>query len=281
MRGAVARARPEVVAVLTELSGRIDVHRMRRLNERIEVAGDDVSRVAADLLADLGLTARRESGAAAPAAAPSASWLAYIWERRATLASQAGRHLLLSAVSLALAIAVALPLGLGIAGTRAAEGVIRGVGLLQTVPGLALLALLIPVLGIGPVPAVLALFLYSLYPIVRNTCTGVQEAGAGAAAAALALGMTPRQVLRHVRLPLATPVILAGIRTAAVVNVGTATLAALIGGGGLGEPIVAGLALSDMRMVLSGAIPAALLAVAVDWGWPWSSAHAPRALRAS
>lgn len=282
MRGAMARARPEVVAALTELSGRIDVQRMRRLNERVEVAGEDVARVAADLLTELGLTAGRASGADALSATPSDSWLAYVWERRTTLASQTGRHLLLSAVSLTLAIAVALPLGLVIAGTRVAEGVIRGVGLLQTVPGLALLALLIPVLGIGPVPAVLALLLYSLYPIVRNTCTGVQEAGSGAAAAAVALGMTPRQVLRYVRLPLAAPVILAGIRTAAVVNVGTATLAALIGGGGLGEPIVAGLALSDMRMVLSGAVPAALLAVAVDLALALvQRVTTPRALRRS
>jgi osmoprotectant transport system permease protein len=111
---------------------------------------------------------------------------------------------------------------------------------------------------------VVALFLYSLYPIVQNTLTGVRTADAGAASAATALGMTPRQVLWHVRVPLAAPVILAGIRTAAVLNVGTATLAALIGAGGLGDPIVAGLALSDTRMILSGAIPAALLALLVD-----------------
>ncbi|MCC7242670.1 MAG: ABC transporter permease, partial [Acidobacteria bacterium] len=146
-----------------------------------------------------------------------------------------------------------------------AETIIRGVGVLQTIPGLALLAFLLPLLGIGVVPAVVALFLYSLYPIVRNTCTGVQEVDAGAAAAAHALGMTTRQVLWHVRVPLAAPVIMAGVRTAAVLNVGTATLAALIGAGGLGDPIVAGLALSDTRLILSGAVPAALLALLVDW----------------
>jgi osmoprotectant transport system permease protein len=112
---------------------------------------------------------------------------------------------------------------------------------------------------------VVALFLYSLYPIVRNTVTGVQGADRGAVAAAEALGMTARQVLWHVRVPLAVPVIMAGIRTAAVLNVGTATLAALIGAGGLGDPIVAGLALADTRMILSGAIPAAILAILVDW----------------
>ncbi len=123
---------------------------------------------------------------------------------------------------------------------------------------------MIPLLGIGVVPALAALVLYSLYPIMRNTFTGVRDADPAAVASARALGMTDMQILRDVRLPLAAPIIMAGIRTAAVVDVGTATLAAFIGAGGLGEPIVAGLALSDTRMILSGAIPAALLALAVD-----------------
>jgi osmoprotectant transport system permease protein len=123
---------------------------------------------------------------------------------------------------------------------------------------------MIPLLGIGTLPAVIALFLYSLYPILRNTWTGIRDAAPDAVAAGTALGMTSGQILRHVRLPLAAPVIMAGIRTAAVINVGTATLAAFIGAGGLGDPIVAGLALSDTRMILSGAIPAALLALLVD-----------------
>jgi osmoprotectant transport system permease protein len=125
---------------------------------------------------------------------------------------------------------------------------------------------MIPLFGIGVVPALVALVLYSLYPIVRNTYTGVRDADPAAVSAAHALGMTDGQILREVRLPLATPVIMAGVRTAAVIDVGTATLAAFIGAGGLGEPIVAGLALSDTRMILSGAIPAALLAIAVDAG---------------
>ena len=141
---------------------------------------------------------------------------------------------------------------------------ISGLGVLQTIPGIALLAFMLPVLGIGFTPAIVALFLYSLYPIARSTYTGVREADRSAADAAAALGMTPGQVLRYVRLPLALPVIMAGVRTAAVLNVGTATLAAFIGAGGLGEPVVAGLALADTRMVLSGAIPSALLAIAVD-----------------
>jgi osmoprotectant transport system permease protein len=173
--------------------------------------------------------------------------------------------MLLTLVSLLAAVLVAVPLGLLLErGRRAAEGVVRGVGLLQTIPGIALLAFMIPVLGIGLAPALVALFLYSLYPIVRNTYTGVRDADPAAVGAARALGMTPRQVLRFVRLPLAAPVIMAGVRTAAVINVGTATLAAFIGAGGLGEPIVTGLALSDTRMILAGAIPAAALALAVD-----------------
>jgi osmoprotectant transport system permease protein len=123
---------------------------------------------------------------------------------------------------------------------------------------------MIPLFGIGVTPALVALFLYALYPIVRNAYSGVRSASPDAVRAAEALGMTDAQVLWQVRLPLAAPVIMAGVRTAAVISVGTATLAAFIGAGGLGDPIVAGLALSDTRMILSGAIPAALLALLVD-----------------
>jgi osmoprotectant transport system permease protein len=167
-------------------------------------------------------------------------------------------------------VAVAVPVGLGLERLPGgAEGVIRGAGVLQTLPGIALLAFMIPLLGIGVAPALVALFLYSLYPILRNTYSGVRDAAPEAVAAGRALGMTPRQILRWVRLPLAAPVIMAGIRTAAVINVGTATLAAFIGAGGLGDPIAAGLALSDSRMILSGALPAALLALLVDGVLGW------------
>jgi osmoprotectant transport system permease protein len=160
---------------------------------------------------------------------------------------------------------VAVPLGLALERRRsAAEGSIRGVGLLQTIPSIALLAFMIPLFGVGARPAVIALFLYALLPIVRNTYTGVRDAAPSAAESGTALGMTPLQVLLRVRLPLAAPVLLAGVRTAAVICVGTATLAAFIGAGGLGEPIVAGLQLNDTNVILSGAIPAALLALAVD-----------------
>jgi osmoprotectant transport system permease protein len=133
---------------------------------------------------------------------------------------------------------------------------------LQTVPSLALLAILIPVLGtIGVVPALIALFLYALLPIVRNTCTGLEQVPTGLRMAALALGLRPIHRLLHIDLPLSLPFILAGIKTAAVMSVGTATIAAFIGAGGYGERIAIGLALNDNDMLLAGAIPAAALAL--------------------
>jgi osmoprotectant transport system permease protein len=264
---AFAREVPAGVAALTELSGLLTEEDLRRLNRRIEVDNEPIPDVAADALRSLGLT-HVGSARVRPVKDTSAGGvLEYLWQQRNTIGSLTLRHLLLVGVSLAGALALALPLGLALERSRTlAESVIRSVGLLQTLPSIALLAFMIPLLGIGVVPALVALFLYSLYPILRNTYTGVRDAAPDAVGAAWALGMTPRQVLRHVRLPLAAPVIMAGIRTAAVINVGTATLAAFIGAGGLGDPIAAGLALSDTRMILSGALPAALLALLVDGG---------------
>jgi osmoprotectant transport system permease protein len=261
--GRLARGSPAALAALAELSGRIDEQRMRGMNRRVEVDGVPIARVAAEALRDLGLV----SAAAAPVAVDRQreSLGAYLESTSGSLMSLIGRHLMLVSVSLAAAILIAVPLGLYLerrAGS--AEAVVRAVGVIQTLPGIALLAFMIPLLGIGVPPALVALALYSLYPIVRNTLTGVRDADPSAVDAARALGMTDGQILREVRLPLAAPVIMAGIRTAAVIDVGTATLAAFIGAGGLGEPIVSGLALSDTRMILSGAIPAALLALAVD-----------------
>lgn len=263
----LARERPDAVAALAELSGRIDVARMRAMNHRLEVAGEPVGRIAAEALRDLGLVGRETVQVAADSDRGGGSLWQYLAERRGSLGAMTARHLVLVAISLLAAVVVGVPLGLALERVpRAADSVIRGVGVIQTIPGIALLAFMIPLLGIGITPALVALLLYSLYPIVRNTYTGVREADGGAVRAATALGMTPWQVLRYVRLPLAASVIMAGIRTAAVIGVGTATLAAFIGAGGLGDPIVAGLALSDNRMILSGAIPAALLALAVDGG---------------
>jgi osmoprotectant transport system permease protein len=263
----VRTARPDVSAALASLSGQLDEATMRALNQRVEVGGESVRAVARSALDSLGLIGRpraQRTGADAQDRGRQ-NLLPFLWERRTTTLALTARHLMLVAVSLGAAILVGLSLGLLLERYRAqAETVVRAVGVLQTIPSIALLAFMIPLLGIGVLPAIVALFLYSLYPIVRNTYTGVRTAAPEAVAAAEALGMTPFQRLRYVRLPLAAPVIMAGIRTAAVIAVGTATLAAFIGAGGLGDPIVAGLALSDTRLILSGAIPAALLAVAVD-----------------
>jgi osmoprotectant transport system permease protein len=272
------REAPRAVLALDELGGRLTEATMRRLNRRVEVDNEPIARVAADALRELELVASptpsggpgqsdaRTSGRPEPGTGRE-SLAAYLVAQGPTLLRLTLRHLLLVGISLAAAVLLALPLGLLLERTpRAAETTIRAVGLLQTIPGIALLAFMIPLLGIGVVPALVALLLYSLYPILRNTYTGVRNADPDAVAAALAIGMTEGQALRYVRLPLAAPVIMAGIRTAAVIDVGTATLAAFIGAGGLGDPIVAGLSLSDTRMILSGAIPAAGLALVVDAG---------------
>ncbi|MBI5545617.1 MAG: ABC transporter permease subunit [Deltaproteobacteria bacterium] len=255
---------PEAIAALTELSGRLDADQMRALNERVEVGREPVTVVARDALASLGLLGSDEP-ATGGSGLPASSLWTYLWQQRRDLIRMASKHLMLVGLALLAAIAVALPLGLALEQLhRGAEGAVRAIGLLQTIPGIALLAFMLPWLGIGTVPALVALFLYALYPIVRNTYAGVRGADPAAVAAAHALGMTPRQVLLWVRLPLAAPIIMAGVRTAGVITVGTATLAAFIGAGGLGDPIVAGLALNDTRRVLMGALPAALLALLVD-----------------
>jgi osmoprotectant transport system permease protein len=274
------RESPAAIAALSELAGLLDEEQMRRLNRRLEVDNEPVAAVAADALRGLGLVSGAAAGLAGAAGAaggtsdtavaggrrPAPGFARYLWMRRGEVLRLTARHLWLVLISLVAAIVVAVPLGLALERltTRGAEGAIKGIGLLQTLPSIALLAFMIPLIGIGIWPALVALFLYALYPIVRNTYSGVRDASPDAVAAARALGMTDRQILRYVRLPLAAPVIMAGVRTAGVIGVGTATLAAFIGAGGLGDPIVAGLALADSRMILSGAIPAAVLALVVD-----------------
>ena len=134
----------------------------------------------------------------------------------------------------------------------------------QTIPSIALLAFMIPLFGVGALPAVMALWLYSLFPILRNTYSGLRDAAPSVVETGRALGMTEWQILQSIRLPLAAPIIMAGIRTAAIWTVGTATLAAFIGAGGLGVPIVSGLQLADVHVILSGALPATILALGVD-----------------
>jgi len=169
-------------------------------------------------------------------------------------------------VSLAASIAVGVPLGIFSQKVKAMTQVVLGaVGVIQTIPSLALFAFLIALLGtIGTVPALIALFFYALLPIVRSTHAGLEAISTGMRQAALALGLSRRDRLRRIEIPLALPSILAGIKTSAVINVGTATIAAFVGAGGYGERIVAGLALNDNATLLAGAIPAAALALIVQ-----------------
>ena len=174
-------------------------------------------------------------------------------------------HLELTAIALALAAIVGIPLGVHVARARFLAGpVLAIVSAIQTIPSVALLGFLIPLFGIGMKPAIVALFLYSLLPIVRNTYTGITQVDAAAVEAARGMGMRDRQILLRVTIPQALPVLMAGIRTATVLCVGVATLAALIGAGGLGTFIFRGISMLNTPMVLAGAIPAGVLALALD-----------------
>jgi osmoprotectant transport system permease protein len=182
-----------------------------------------------------------------------------------SLATNTLRHLQLTFIALASAIVVGVGLSLVIfRSNHTSKAVIYFCGLLQTIPSIALLALMIPVFGIGFTPAILALFLYSLLPILRNTVTALTTIDPTLLRVAVAMGLSNREQLRYVYVPLSMPSMLAGIRTAAVISIGTAMLAAFIGAGGLGEPIVTGLALNDVSLILQGAIPAAMLAIVTE-----------------
>ena len=257
-------ADPGAVAVLAALSGRLSETQMRAYNRAVEVERRPLAAVAREALVDVGLADTSASPRDEARDARSSVWQFMRGRVRETLRLTV-EHLELVAIALLGAILVAVPLGLWLVNRPTlASAVLQVLGVVQTIPGLALLAFFIPLLGIGALPATIALFAYALLPIARATIAGLRMADPDAAAALESMGATPRQALLWVRLPLAAPVVLSGIRTSAVLTIGTATLAAFIGGGGLGEPIVTGLGLADMRLVLSGAIPAALLAVTVD-----------------
>src|ERR1700759_5611812 len=190
----------------------------------------------------------------------------FVRQQSDKLATQTLEHIGLTFISLFLAVLVGLPLGILIARKRKLSGTVLGVaGVLQTIPSIALLGFMIPLLGIGPKPAIVALLLYALLPIIRNTYTGITGVDGSVKEAATAMGMSKWQILVKVELPLAMPVILAGIRTATVINVGVATLASYIAAGGLGEFIFGGISLNNTNMILAGAIPAALLAIIFDF----------------
>jgi osmoprotectant transport system permease protein len=253
-----ARGAPDTIARLDAVAGRISAPAMIAMNLRAKRDRVAEETIAAEFVAHELRSTTTTNGAAAPPARRPDGWLHALGQR--TL-----EHLFLVTLSLLMAIVVAIPLGIAAARRPGLGRLILAItGILQTVPSLALLVFMIPLLGIGEAPAIVALFVYSLLPIVRNTYTGLRGIPASLREVATALGLTPGESLRAVELPLASPAILAGIKTSAVINVGTATLGALIGAGGYGQPILTGIRLDDLRLILEGAVPAALLALGVE-----------------
>ena len=249
-------AHADAIAALRRLEGTLNETRMIRLNAEAERTKNYTR--AADLYFNVG--APRGSGHSGP------SHFGDSFPRK--LASWTLRHLQLAGFSLLLSIIVGVPLGIVASRGGAVGQVILGfAGVVQTIPSLALLALLVPLpfFGISVRTAIAALFLYGLLPIVRNTATGLQDIPRALRESAVALGLSPTARLWKIYLPMASRSILSGIKTSAVINIGTATLAALIGAGGLGEPIISGLNLNDHVTILEGAIPAAVLALLVQW----------------
>lgn len=266
VNGETLRRHPEVGKALAELAFQIDNGRMQALNAAIEVDGRSFESVAQEFLQTLD-----GSGASPSTRRTEAddSLAGFVRARGPITLSLTGQHLLLTGIAVLFAALVAVPLGIALTRRpKMAAAVLGATGVIQTVPSLALLAFMIPVpgLGLGSRSAIAALFLYALLPIVRNTHTGITGVDASLIDAARGMGLRDREILRIVQLPLAVPTIMAGIRTATVISIGVATLAAFVGAGGLGDPIVTGLQLDDTRLILSGAVPAALLAVLVDAG---------------
>ncbi|MES2361467.1 MAG: glycine betaine ABC transporter substrate-binding protein [Pseudomonadota bacterium] len=234
------------------LEGRINERAMVAMNARAELQGEGFEAIARDFLAG-GTAGATQRGFAAKLFGPD-------------LARLTRQHLLLVGAAVGLALLFALPLAILVfAHVRLRAALLGLAGLLQTVPSLALLAMLISLMGvIGTLPALVALTLYALLPIMRNTVTGLSEVPQGLCQAATALGMTKGQSLWLVQLPLALPTVLAGVRTATTIAIGTATIAAFVGAGGYGERIVTGLALNDRALLMAGALPAAALALASE-----------------
>ena len=240
---------PGAVAALERFVGAIDEHAMITMNAAVKLDLRDDAVVAAEFMnSRFGIISEQ---------AVSGLWQRFV---RNTV-----DHLTLVIVSLSMAIIVAIPLGVLAAKVRALESLLLGVtGILQTIPSLALLVLMIPLFGIGALPAIVAMFLYSLLPIVRNTHSGIRQIAAPVMESARALGLPNSLILRRIELPLAIPSILSGIKISAVMNVGVATLGALIGAGGYGQPILTGIRLDNISLILEGAIPAAVLALLVQ-----------------
>lgn len=241
---------PRVAELLKPLAGKISDEEMQALNEKASESSADFAGIAAEFLQAKQLTKVQHASARG------------FWSR---LGPRLVRHLYLTGVAILAGMLVAIPLGiLSYRMPTIARPVIYLAGMLQTIPSIAMLALMIPLFGIGPKAAIAALFLYALLPILRNTAMALFTIDPVIKKVSVGMGLTAWQRLCHIELPLAGPTILAGIKTAAIINIGTATLAAYIGAGGLGDPIVTGLALFDKTLILEGAIPAALLAIVTE-----------------
>lgn len=255
---------PELRELLNQLHNRIPNASMQNLNFRLEEEGLSLKTVARDFLLAEQLVQPEDLANDSEQSNPQL-WR-FFWDRRYRLMGLVQEHLVLTGLAVGLATLFGVPLGIAI--TRfpgAARYVLSGTGILQTIPSLALLGFLVPVMGTGFAPALIALTVYALLPIVRNTYTGMREVSPELKEAALGMGLTPRQLLWKIELPLAATIIMAGIRTATVIAIGTATLAAFIGAGGLGDPIITGLSLKSVHWILFGVIPAAGLALGADY----------------
>jgi len=257
-RADLPQQRPRIWSALRSLQGSITASDMMQMNAAVELQGHDFAAVAGEWLRDK----RTVQGSATR----PALWATVFAPDLTRLTLE---HLLLVGASLLLSVMTGIPLGIWAQrAPRAGRWILTLTGVLQTIPSLALLAFLIALLDrIGAVPAILALFLYALLPIVRNTEAALAGISRGMREAGQALGLTAWQQMRLIEMPLAMPGILAGIKIATVINVGTATIAAFIGAGGYGERIVAGLAVNDHQLLLAGAIPAAVLAIVLEWGF--------------
>jgi osmoprotectant transport system permease protein len=244
---------------MRRIEGQISNAEMIEMNARAKIDRVHESRVAADFLeAKLGVEATLD---------PKLDQSRF---RQAVgnLWLTTKQHLFLVAVSLAAAILFSVPLGIwAYKYPPLAQAILGIVGIIQTLPSMAVLVFMIPLLGLGPWSAIVALFLYSLLPIVRGTLTGLREIPGHLKESAIVLGLPARARLWMVELPMASRSILSGIKTAAVINVGTATIGALIGAGGYGQPILTGIRLNDLSLILQGAIPAAVLALLVQGGF--------------
>jgi len=239
---------PRAQAAIEDLAGTLDDSSMASLNASVVFEGEDFASAARNHLRSIGFDVA-DGGS----------------NTFDDLIRNTQRHLWLTAIALLTATVVGIVLALAVFQVAwISNAVLYVAGLLQTIPSIALLALMIPIFGIGMLPAVMALFLYSLLPIVRNSVTALATVDPVLRRVGKAMGLTRYDEIRYVYVPLAMPAILAGVRTAAVISIGTATLAAFIGAGGLGDPIVTGLALNDTSLILQGAIPAAVLAIATE-----------------